>query len=81
MDGDKAKQSRGSRIRLEGLVVEGFGVGAGQAEALVVADDEAVEVDAFVAAVAEEALAFEAGEFTRRERNADPGFGEEVLVG
>jgi hypothetical protein len=60
------------------LVVEGFWVGAGQAEALVVAVDEAVEVDAFVATVAGDALAFEAGEFVGGERDADPLGGEEV---
>ena len=66
---------------LEGLVVEGGGVGAGEAEALAVAVDEAVEVDAFVAAVAGDAGAFEAGEFAGGEGDADPGFGEEVVVG
>ena len=64
-----------------GLVVEGGGVGAGEAEALAVAVDEAVEVDAFAAAGAGYALAFVAGEFAGRERDADPGFGEEVGVG
>jgi len=67
--------------RLEGAVVAGFGVGAGQAEALAVAVDEAVEVDAFVAAVAGDALAFEAGEFVGRERDADPLGAEEIFVG
>jgi hypothetical protein len=66
---------------LEGVVVEGFGVGAGQAETLVVAVDEAIEVDAFVAAVAEGARAFEAGEFAGGKRDADPLGGEEVFVG
>lgn len=66
---------------LEGLVVEGFGVGAGEAEALAVAVDEAVEVDAFVAAVAGDALAFEAGEFVGWEMDADPFGAEEVGVG
>ena len=66
---------------LEGLVVKGGGVGAGQAEALVVALDEAVEVDAFAAAGAGDALAFVAGEFAGWERDADPGGGEKVFVG
>ena len=34
----------------EGVVVEGGGIGAGQAETLAVAVDEAIEVDAFAAA-------------------------------
>lgn len=67
--------------RLEGLVVTGFRVGAGEAEALVVDRDEAVEVDAFVAEVAGEALAFVAGELAGRKCDADPLLGEEVGVG
>ena len=63
------------------MVVEGLGVGAGEAEALVVAVDEAVEVDAFVAEVAGDSLAFEAGELVGRERDSDPGGAEEVFVG
>jgi hypothetical protein len=66
---------------LEGLVVAGFGVGAGEAEALVVDGDKAVEVDAFVAEVAGEALAFVAGELAWGQRYADPLLGEEVGVG
>ena len=46
-----------------------------------VAVDEAVEVDAFVAEVAGDSLAFEAGEFVGGERDADPGGAEEVVVG
>jgi hypothetical protein len=49
--------------RLEGLVVEGGGVGAGQAEALAVLFDEAIEVDAFAATGAGYTLTFVAGEF------------------
>jgi hypothetical protein len=67
--------------RLEGLVVEGGGVGAGQAEAGAIAFDEAIEVDAFAAAGAGYALAFVAGEFAGRERDADPLGGEELVVG
>ena len=63
------------------MVVEGGGVGAGQAEALIVAFDEAVEVDAFVAAVAGDAGAFEAGELAGGKGNADPLGAEEVFVG
>jgi hypothetical protein len=66
---------------LEGFVVEGGGVGAGEAEALACVVDEAVEVDAFAAAGAGYALAFEAGEFAGWERDADPLGGEEVGVG
>ena len=70
---------------LEGAVVEGGGVGAGQAEALVVtfvvALDEAIEVDAFAAMGAGDALAFVAGELAGWERDSDPGGGEEVFVG
>ncbi len=66
---------------LERLVVEGFGVGAGEAEALAVALDEAIEVDAFAAAGAGYALAFEAGKLAGRERDADPLGGEEFVVG
>ena len=65
---------------LEGVVVEGFGVGAGEAEALVVAVDEAVEVDAFVAAIAGDAGAFVAGKLAGGERDADPLGAEEVFV-
>ena len=54
---------RRRRVRLEGLVVEGGGVGAGEAEAFTVLFDEAIEVDAFAAAGAGYALAFVAGEF------------------
>ena len=68
-------------LRLEGLVVEGGGVGAGETEALAVAFDEAIEVDAFAAAGAGDALAFVAGELGGRERDADPGGGEELVVG
>ncbi len=66
---------------LEGLVVEGFGVGAGEAEAFAVALDEAIEVDAFAAAGAGYALAFEAGKLAGREWDADPLGGEELVVG
>jgi hypothetical protein len=66
---------------LEGLVVEGGGVGAGQAEALAVLFYEAIEVDAFAAAGAGYAFAFVAGKFTRGKRDADPLGGEEVFVG
>ncbi len=68
-------------LGFEGVVVAGFGVGAGDAEAFVVAGDEAVEVDAFAAAGAEGAPAFVAGELAGGEGDADPGFGEEVGVG
>ena len=63
------------------MVVEGGGVGAGEAEAFAVAFDEAVEVDAFVAAVAGDAGAFEAGELAGGKGNADPLGAEEVFVG
>ena len=63
------------------MVVEGGGVGAGQAEASAVTFDEAVEVDAFVAAVAGDAGAFEAGELAGGKGNADPLGAEEVFVG
>ena len=66
---------------LKGAVVEIFGVRAGEAEALAVAVDEAVEVDAFSAEVAGDALALEAGELAGREGDADPGFAEEIGVG
>ena len=56
-------------------------MGAGEAEALAVAVDEAVEVDAFAALGAEDALAFVARELAGWEGHADPGFGEEVGVG
>ncbi len=62
------------------MIVERFGVGAGEAKTLTVKVDEAVEVDAFAAAGAESALAFVAGELAGRQGNADPGFGEEVGV-
>ena len=68
-------------VGLEGLVVEGGGVGAGQAEALAVLFDEAIEVDAFAAAGAGYALTFVAGEFARGERDANPLGGEEIFVG
>jgi hypothetical protein len=63
------------------LVVEGGGVGAGEAEAFTIAVDEAVEVDAFAATGAGYALAFVAGELAWRERDADPLGGEELVVG
>ncbi len=48
---------------------------------LAVALDEAVEVDAFAAAGAGYALAFEAGELAGRKSDADPLGGEEFVVG
>jgi hypothetical protein len=47
---------------------------------LVVAFNEAVKVDAFAAAGAENALAFVSGELAGGERHTDPGFGEEIGV-
>ena len=63
------------------MVVEGGGVGAGEAEAGAVLFDEAIEVDAFAAAGAGDSLAFVAGEFAGRKRDADPCGGEERVVG
>ncbi len=63
------------------MVVEVGGVRAGEAEALAVAVDEAVEVDAFAATGAGDALTFVAGELAGWKGNADPGFAEEVGVG
>ena len=67
------------RLR-QGLVVEVSGVGAGEAETLAVPVDEAVEVDAFAAVGAGEALAFEAGKFAGRKGDADGLRAEEVGV-
>lgn len=63
------------------MVVERGWIGAGEAEALAIALDEAVEVDAFAAARAGDALAFVAGEFAGRERDANPLLGKEFVVG
>ena len=48
---------------------------------MAVAVDEAIEVDAFAAAGAGDALAFEAGELAGGERDADPLCVEEVGIG
>jgi hypothetical protein len=63
------------------LIVAFGGVGAGEAQALAVVVEEAVEVDAFAAAGAGDAGAFVAGELAGWEGDADPLFGEEVGVG
>ncbi len=55
-------------------------MGAGEAEALAVAFDEAVEVDTFAADRAGGACAFVAGELAGRQRDADPGLAEEFGV-
>jgi hypothetical protein len=68
-------------VGLEGLVVEGGGVGAGEAEALSILFDEAVEVDAFAATGAGYTLTFVAGKFAGGKRDADPLGGEELVVG
>jgi hypothetical protein len=68
-------------LALERLVVEGVGVGAGEAETLAIAVNEAIKVDAFAAKGASDAGALVAGELAGGQRNADPGFAEEVGVG
>jgi hypothetical protein len=65
----------------EGLIVAGFGVGAGLAEDLAVAFEVAVEVDAFAALGAEDAAGFVAGHLAGMERDGDPLPGEEDVVG
>ena len=77
----RARGNRKGENRLEGFVVEGGGVGAGQAETLAIAFDEAIEVDAFAAAGAGYAFAFVAGEFAGGKGDADPFGGEELVVG
>ena len=69
-----------TRRRLQRFVVEDFGAGAGEAEALAVAIFEAVEVDAFAAAVAKGAFAFVAGELAGWERDLHPLLAEEFGV-
>ena len=81
LEGMTERTARATAVRLEGLVVEGGGVGAGQAEAFAVLFDEAIEVDAFAAAGAGYALAFVAREFAGGKRDADPCGGEEFVVG
>jgi hypothetical protein len=66
--------------KLEGLVVEAWLVGAGEAETLAVAFDEAVKVDAFAAVGASDSLAFEAGELVGRKRDSHPLFVKEIGV-
>ena len=68
-------------MQLEGFVVEGGGVGAGEAEALAIVFDEAIEVDAFAAAGAGDALAFVAGESLGGRGTRTHCGGEEVGVG
>src|SRR5665213_281260 len=63
------------------LVVTLRGLGAGQAQALAVAFDEAVEVDAFAATGAGEACALVAGKFAGRQRDAHPLLAEKIVVG
>src|SRR5205814_7897035 len=65
----------------EGLVVAGFGRGAGFAEDFAVPMDFAVVVDAFTADLAGDAGGFVAGHLARMEGDCDPLFAEEVFVG
>src|SRR5580698_9400013 len=80
---EAALPTRAALLRLdsERLVVERGWVGAGETEAFAVTLDEAIEVDAFAAARAGEALAFVAGEFAGAEGHADPLLAEELAVG
>ena len=65
----------------EGLVVAGFGGGAGFAEDFSVAMDFAVVVDAFAADFAGDAGGFVAGHLAGVDGDGDPLFAEEICVG
>lgn len=81
MQGRSASRGGFAVFESERLVVELLRVGAGEADAFAAAFHEAIEVDAFAAAGAGEALAFVAGKLTGGKWDAHPLFAEEIFVG